>query len=316
VTRGEAKAARDETAESTAASGAESARALRAVKQPEPVSTEQDLAPFAIGLRITWAMACALGLGLGAYVGLQFFPEAGILKNRVGDFKMPMLALTLALGVGLSVAQVAVLIWAGIKKPRTDWLTLGWGAVTTGCIVVLVLPLYWVDFSGFLGPNPLSVAFAMLWGAVFLGYGQMALLQKAWAAPKSWAWRTIVGVSLGAAVGFPVGGRRCCGRGPQDWEWAFFREERSPRPCTAGSGTRSERGVLRKLRGEYGDRPRVVNFVRQADPFISPSSNRSRYPCRADWGTSLRSRPPHSLQGRHWFCDSSSGDSVPYGAVR
>ena len=152
-------------------------------------------------LIIVWALGSALSTGLGAYVAVLFFPEAGFARNPTGEYSITLFAFALLIGLSLGSAQYVMLKNMMLHHSRAvdTWL-LFWIPASAIGVLVLIVPLYFFVATDMLRA-PWLPAMIMLPGAGILGLGQWLILRHYEMAGVAWVVRTTVGALLGASLG-------------------------------------------------------------------------------------------------------------------
>jgi len=160
---------------------------------------------FGIGkplkLILVWALTSGSSTGLGAYVAVRFFPEAGFAQKPTGEYSFALFVLACLIGLALGSAQYVVLrkLFLNYSRSVDAWL-LFWIPATAIGVLVLIVPLYYFDAKDLLRA-PWLPALIMLPGAGILGIGQWLILRHYENVGVAWIARTAIGILLGACIG-------------------------------------------------------------------------------------------------------------------
>ena len=161
-----------------------------------------------LNLILIWAFASGLSAGLGAFIAVLTFPEAGFGQNHIGVYNAALFAFACLIGLALGSTQYLVLrkIFLYYSRSVDAWL-LSWIPATAIGIVILIIPLSYFDANALLR-EPLLPALIMLPGASVLGIGQWFILRQYGISGDqyritgvAWIIRTAIGVLLGASLG-------------------------------------------------------------------------------------------------------------------
>ena len=152
-------------------------------------------------LILTWALTSGLSAGLGAYVAVRFFPQAGFAQNPTGEYSIALFAFAGLIGLVLGLAQYIVLRSISLFFSRSvdAWLLL-WIPATAIGVLALIVPLYFFEATELL-TAPWLPALIMLPGAGVLGIGQWLILYRYEFKEVRWILRTVIGTLLGASLG-------------------------------------------------------------------------------------------------------------------
>lgn len=152
-------------------------------------------------VRWLWTLASAAGTGVGAYLAMRYFPEAGFAQHPTGQYGPVLYGFAISVAVPLALVQCVLLAsFLGSCTPGRLVLLLLWMPVTAVGIVVMILPLWSWDALVFMMMPP-SVALVMLPGAVLMGLAQNVIVYVLFGTRIYWAALTVVGVVIGSVAG-------------------------------------------------------------------------------------------------------------------
>ena len=155
-------------------------------------------------IRWWWIIGSTAAFALGAAIALALFPEAGFEGgNPIGQFGWHLVGFALCLGLPLALLQCLLLALAlqHHRLPRVLGLLL-WIPATSGGIVAMIFPLWWLPLIAFVF-TPLGVVLCMLPGMVALGVAQWLILRSLFDIKPLWIAYTVIGAAIGAAIGLP-----------------------------------------------------------------------------------------------------------------
>lgn len=147
-------------------------------------------------LALVWALCATLGCGGAAFAGVRLFPELGFAMNPTGEFRSGMILYAALVGFGLGIGQAAAWLWA---RALSLSQLLAWISATTIAVVVIILPLWWIDAEVFF-IAPYYVVVPLGPGLVALGLTQAVILRSNSVSP-GWFGATVIGGALGGIGG-------------------------------------------------------------------------------------------------------------------
>jgi hypothetical protein len=151
--------------------------------------------------RWLWTLASAAGTGVGAYLAMRYFPEAGFAKHPTGQYGPYLYGFAVSVALPLALAQFVLLAsFLGSYTPGRLVLLLLWIPATAVGVMAMILPLWSWDAFVF-AIMPLAVAVVMLPGAVLMGLAQNVILYALFGTRIYWAALTVVGAVIGSVAG-------------------------------------------------------------------------------------------------------------------
>lgn len=149
-----------------------------------------------------WIAVNVFGVWVGILCARLLFPGAAMAKNPTGVFGWHLVGFSACVGLVLAISQ-AIYLWIAVELPKPSRLIL-WVPFTAASIMVVILPLYWIDAEMLVFGIGYGIVM-MLPGMAALGVAQWFVLGAAGSrASARWITLTLLGALLGGTVGIMV----------------------------------------------------------------------------------------------------------------